>query len=98
MIGRLKADFGNQFKKIKQEKFELNATSKVKQEDTTFFCAEEKDKNTEHKCTICDRVFASDRALKLHNASPRSHVPEEKRFYCYRNIIQIDLKFFISNI
>ena len=71
---------------MKQEKFELNATSKVKKEDSAFFCSDEKSKNDngEHKCTICDKIFKSAKALKLHNSSPRSHVPEDKRFYCYR--------------
>ena len=83
--------FENLLKKMKQEKFELNATSKVKTEDSAFFCAEEKNKNDngEHKCTICDKIFKSSKALKLHNSSPRSHVPEDKRFYCYRNKIKI---------
>ena len=82
-------------KKIKQERFELNSTSKIlKQEETPFFCAEGdkigwKQKDGEYKCQICEKVFKTERNLRIHVASPRSHVPEENRFYCYRNEIRI---------
>ena len=90
-------EFENRPKKIKQERFELNSTSKIlKQEETPFFCAEGdkigwKQKDGEYKCQICEKVFKTERNLRIHVASPRSHVPEENRFYCYRNEIRIFL-------
>ena len=87
--------FENRSKKIKQERFELNSTSKIlKQEETPFFCTEGdkigwRQKDGEYKCQICEKVFKTERNLRIHVASPRSHVPEENRFYCYRNEIRI---------